>query len=86
MAHPVEVSLQDCNCYHIRYHLPMTKIRRGNYVFLSWKGDHSPRHVHVYRGGRLVVKWDLENAQAMQGKAGRRVLKLIDELEAQGLL
>jgi hypothetical protein len=32
------------------------------------------------------VKWDLENAQAMQGKAGKRVLKLIDELEAQGLL
>jgi len=64
----------------------MTKIRRGNYVFLSWKGDHSPRHVHVYRNRRLVVKWDLENSQAMQGKAGKRVLKLIDELVEQGLL
>jgi hypothetical protein len=64
----------------------MAKIRRGNYIFLSWKGDHSPRHVHVYRNRRLVVKWDLENAQAMQGKAGKRVLRLIDELEAQGLL
>jgi hypothetical protein len=64
----------------------MTKIRRGNYVFLSWKGDHSPRHVHVYRNRRLVVKWDLENAQAMKGQAGKQVLKLIDELEAEGLL
>jgi hypothetical protein len=64
----------------------MTKIRRANYIFLSWKGDHSPRHVHVYRKGRLIVKWDLENAHAMQGKAEKRVLKLIDELEAQGLL
>lgn len=64
----------------------MGKIRRGNYIFLSWKGDHSPRHVHVYRNRKLVVKWDLENAQAMQGKAAKRVLKLIDELEAQGLL
>lgn len=64
----------------------MGKIRRGNYIFLSWKGDHSPRHVHVYRNRKLVVKWDLENGQAMQGKATKRVLKLIDELEAQGLL
>ena len=64
----------------------MTKIRRGNYVFLSWKGDHSPRHVHVYRNRRLVVKWDLENAQAMKGQAGKQVLKLIDQLEAEGLL
>jgi len=34
----------------------MGKVRRGNYVFLTWKGDHSPRHVHVYRDSRLVVK------------------------------
>ena len=64
----------------------MTKTRRGNYIFLCWKGDHSPRHVHAYRKGRLIVKWDLENAQVMRGKAGKRVLKLIDELEAEGLL
>ena len=29
-------------------------------MFLSWKGDHPPRHVHVYLSGRLVVKWDLD--------------------------
>jgi hypothetical protein len=38
----------------------MGKVRRGNYVFLSWKGDHG-RHVHVYRDGRFVLKWDLDN-------------------------
>jgi hypothetical protein len=27
------------------------KHRRGGYVFITWKGDHPPRHVHVYRGG-----------------------------------
>lgn len=37
----------------------MGKIRRGGYVFVTWKGDHAPRHVHVYRDGKLVVKWDL---------------------------
>lgn len=64
----------------------MGKERRGNYVFLSWKGDHSPHHVHVYRKSRLVVKWDLENWQAMKGKANRRLLRLIEELENEGLL
>ena len=38
----------------------MSKIRRGGYVFLTWIGDHTPRHVHVYRDGKLIVKWDLE--------------------------
>ena len=64
----------------------MARIRRGGYIFITWKGDHSPQHVHVYRDGRLVVKWDLENRQAMMGLASRRVLKLIEDLEAEGLL
>ena len=47
----------------------MGKTRRGGYVFVTWKSDHAPRHVHVYRNDRLVVKWDLENGLTMQGKA-----------------
>ena len=39
----------------------MGKYRRGGYVFITWKGDHPPRHVHVYRDGKLIVKWDLDN-------------------------
>jgi hypothetical protein len=64
----------------------MGKLRRGGYIFVSWKSDHPPRHVHVYRDGKLVVKWDLDNKLAMKGKASRRVLELIAELEAEGLL
>ncbi len=64
----------------------MARIRRGGYIFLTWKGDHSPRHVHVYREGRLVVKWDLENKMPMLGAANRRILSLIDELESEDLL
>ena len=64
----------------------MGKIRRGNYVFVTWVGDHSPRHVHVYRDGKFVVKWDLENNVAMRGQANRRIVKLIAELEQEGRL
>jgi hypothetical protein len=55
-------------------------------VFLIRKGDHSPRHVHVYRDGRLIVKWDLDNARAMEGSITRRVKELIEELENEGEL
>ena len=64
----------------------MARVRRGGYIFLTWVGDHSPRHVHVYRDGKLIVKWDLENRMPMMGEANRRILNLIAELESEGLL
>jgi hypothetical protein len=51
------------------------KIRVGGYIFVAWRSDHPPRHVHVYQKGRLVV-----------GKASAKVLRLIAELEAEGRL
>jgi len=62
------------------------KIRRGGYVFLSWVGDHSPRHVHVYRDRRLIVKWDFDHHQAMQGQITTRIRRLIEELVEEGKL
>jgi hypothetical protein len=44
------------------------KIRRGGYIFVARRSDHPPRHVHVYRNGALVVKWDLENEKPMRGQ------------------
>lgn len=64
----------------------MGKVRRGGYVFVTWKGDHTPRHVHVYRDGVLIVKWDLDHGQPMVGKVARRVRLLIQELEREGAL
>ncbi len=58
----------------------VSKIRRGGYVFLAWIGDHSPRHVHVYRDGKLVVKWDLDKWQPMKGQASGRIEGLLREL------
>lgn len=64
----------------------MPRIRRGGYLFISWVGDHSPRHVHVYRDNRLVVKWDLDNRLPMLGKATARVRRLLGELVEEGKL
>jgi hypothetical protein len=64
----------------------MGKVRRGGFVFVTWKGDHSPYHVHVYRDATLVLKWDMEHELPMEGIASRRVLRLIAELREEGLL
>ena len=64
----------------------MSKVRGGGYVFVTWKGDHPPRHVHVLRGGRLILKWDLELHRPMEGFATRKLAALIRELEEEGLL
>ena len=64
----------------------MGKLRRGGYIFVWWKGDHSPRHVHVYRNGKLVVKWDLDNESAMKGSAPRRLIEIIKKIDAEGWL
>lgn len=64
----------------------MSRIRRGGYVCVTFVGDHAPRHVHVYRDSRLIVKWDLDEGQTMEGTATRAVRKLIDALVEEGLL
>jgi hypothetical protein len=64
----------------------MGKLRRGNYLFFTFRGDHRPRHVHVYRDGKLVLKWDLENGVAMRGKPAARVLSIIRALQDEGAL
>ena len=64
----------------------MGKLRRGGYIFVAWKSDHSPRHVHVYRDGKLVVKWDLDNHKPMKGQASRRIIQLIAELKTEEML
>ena len=50
------------------------------------EGRPLPAHVHVYRDGKHVVTWDLENGQSMKGRATRRILKWIEELESKGVL
>jgi hypothetical protein len=86
MAFPTRGRVTVANSYRRRLHLVVPKVRRGRYVSLSWIGDHSPRHVHVYRDGRLIVKWDLDHRQAMKGEITARIRRLIAELVEEGKL
>jgi hypothetical protein len=44
------------------------------------------RHVHVYSKGNSSVKWDLDNKKAMKGGATKRIIKLIEKLDSEGML
>jgi len=55
-------------------------------VFITWKGDPPPRHVHVYKDDTLVVKWNLDDGLPMKGEASSRLRKLMAELQDEGLL
>jgi hypothetical protein len=55
-------------------------------VFIAWKGDHGPRHVHVYKDAKLVVKWDLDANVAMKGRPTAQVVALIEKLKREDLL
>jgi hypothetical protein len=56
------------------------------YIFISWKSDHRPRHVHVCREGKLIVKWDLDNGRAMKGVASPGIVDLSRGLQSEGRL
>lgn len=64
----------------------MTRIRRGGYVFVTWVGDHSPRHVHVYKDQVLVTKWNLEAWISMEGEPNRQVRAILKMLVREGCL
>jgi len=52
---------------------------------VSWVGDHG-HHVHVYRDGKLVLKWDLDENRAIKGRITGKLRKLINQLRKEGLL
>ena len=64
----------------------MGKIRRDNYVFLTWIGDHSPRHVHVYRDEKLVLKWNIDAWVPMKGRASAKMIQMLADLRKEGAL
>ena len=61
----------------------MGRIRRGGYIFFMAKGDHSPRHVHIYRDGVMVAKFDLEGWEVMAGNIDRRLRQILKQLREE---
>lgn len=58
----------------------MGRIRRGGYLIEWWIGDHNPKHVHVYRDGKLVAKVEVPGLLVLSGKINRRLAKILQQL------
>lgn len=55
-------------------------------MFVTWIGDHPPKHIHIYRNGKLVAKFDRESREAMKGRVSGKLRKIINDLESEGIL
>ena len=62
----------------------MGKVRRGGFVFLWWKGDHPPRHVHVYHGD--VIGAALRTRGTHRSESGAAVFRDIGWIEESNIL
>lgn len=43
----------------------MGKKKLAGYIFITFKGDHRPFHVHLIKDKRELGRWDIENQKPM---------------------
>lgn len=55
-------------------------MRRGGYLIDWWIGDHEPKHVHIYKNGRLVAKVEVPSLVILTGGLNRKLKKILAEL------
>jgi len=58
----------------------VSRKKRGGYLFVTFKGDHPPRHVHIFKGKWLIARWDLANQQVLSGAISSRLREYLREL------
>lgn len=60
---------------------PVSRRKRGGYIFETYAGDHPPYHVHIYKDDRFIGRFDVENQRSMDGDLPGQVLKYLEELD-----
>jgi len=51
-----------------------------------YQNDHPPLHVHIFRDGRQLDRYDLEHGEFMDGTVGRHRGRVLTALRAVGLI
>ena len=49
--------------------------KAGGFIFRSYIGDHSPLHVHIFKGSEFIGRWDIEHQRPMDDFALTRDLR-----------
>lgn len=60
--------------------------KRGGYVIRLYANDHPPIHVHVFKDGVLVARYDLQNGRFMPGSEKRHFGRITKALRDAGLI
>lgn len=60
--------------------------RASGYVMRMYQSDHPPLHVHVFKDGELLDRYDLEHGRFMDGTIGRHRRRVLAALRAVGLI
>ena len=58
----------------------MGRIKRGGYLIEWWMGDHTPKHVHVYKDGREVAKVRVPEMIVLTGNLNKKLKKIFQKL------
>ena len=62
----------------------MGRLRRGGYVIEWWMGDHYPKHVHIFRDGRLIAKVEVPGLLVLKGSVNRNLRQILARLLREG--
>jgi hypothetical protein len=65
----------------------MSTWRRSGHIIREYANDHPHQHVHVYRGGRQLDRFDLTSRRFLDGTIGAhrgRVLKVLRDPAREG--
>jgi hypothetical protein len=60
--------------------------KAGGYVIQLYATDHPPLHVHVFRGRRLVARYDLHGRRFMPGSDLGQAKRILRALRTLGLV
>jgi hypothetical protein len=60
--------------------------KSGGYVFRLYHSDHPPLHLHIFKDGRQIDRFDLEQAAFMDGTIGRDRGRVLQALRALKLI
>ncbi len=60
--------------------------KSGGYIFRMYQNDHPPPHVHIFKDGKHLDRYDLENGRFMDGTIGRHRGRCLKAMRDAGLI
>lgn len=60
--------------------------KRSGYLFRMYQNDHPPLHVHVFKDGKQLDRYDLEGGEFMDGTIGRHKGRALQAMREVGLI